>query len=177
MTKLPHQISSVLLWVATDLGHGGHLSEYKIDSNKEGHTVTLSISGSSTNSGGSPVPTPQPPSYLTHQAFEESYAEPLRSTEVITKNNKQVGEFLRRLSAEFKVYELPDLKSQYPYLHPTFYPFSLRDSEGRCHSFEYQIECSNHLNEKYERLIREFENFFESERVFNIFFESRRQNK
>ena len=155
--------------VATDLGHGGHLSEYRIDLDKEGYTVTLSISGSLTNLGGNPLATPQSPSHLTHQPFKESYAKPLRSTEVITKNNQQVKEFLRKLSNEFNVFALADLKSQYPFLHPTFYSFSFRDSEGKCHNFEYQIECSNHLDKKYERLVREFDAFFESRRVFNIF--------
>lgn len=70
-------------------------------------------------------------------------------------------EFLRRLSEEFNVYELSDLKSPYPFLHPTFYSFSFRDGAGGSHSFEYRIECSNHLDERYERLIHEFHSFFE----------------
>lgn len=85
-------------------------------------------------------------------------------------------EFLRRLSAEFDVYALADLKWPYPFLHPTFYSFSFRDAAGASHGFEYRIECLNHLDERYQRLVQEFEGFFESRRVFAKFFESRRRN-
>lgn len=102
---------------------------------------------------------------------------PSHMTEVLVKDREQVEEFLRKLSTEFSVYELAGLKSPYPFLHPTFYSFRFRDSAGRSHSFEYQIECSNHLGEKYKGLIQEFDSFFESGRVFGKFFESRRRDK
>jgi hypothetical protein len=98
-------------------------------------------------------------------------------TEVLAKDNRQAAEFLRKLSAELNVYELADLKSPYPFLHPTFYAFSFRDSAGGGHSFDYQIECSNHLDEKYRELVQEFDNFFESRRVFDKFYESGRPSK
>ncbi len=90
------------------------------------------------------------------------------------KDHQQVDQFLSKLSTEFNVYELVDLKSPYPFLHPTFYSFSFGDSAGKSHSFEYHIECSTHLDEKYQRLIQEFDSFFESRRVFDTFFESLR---
>ena len=76
-------------------------------------------------------------------------------------------EFLEKLSTEFNVYEMTDLKSPYPFLHPAFYTFSFLDAAGETHGFVYQIECSHHLDEKYKRLIQEFERFFESDRVFD----------
>lgn len=98
-------------------------------------------------------------------------------TETLSKDQLRVEEFLGKLSTEFNVYEMVDLKPSYPFLHPTFYSFSFRDSAGKSHSFEYQLECSNHVDEKYKGLIREFDGFFESERVFDKFFESGRRNK
>lgn len=95
-------------------------------------------------------------------------------TEVLAKDGRQVEEFLVRLTDEFGVYELTDLKSPYPFLHPTLYSFSFRDSAGEAHGFEYQIECSNHLDDNYRSLIEEFESFFESRRVFAKFFQSPR---
>ncbi len=44
MAELSEQITNVLLRVAADLGHGGHLSEYRIDSDKDGCMVKVSIS-------------------------------------------------------------------------------------------------------------------------------------
>lgn len=173
-----HQITGVLLRVAADLGHGGALSEYRIDSGKDGYAVTLRISRPLPGPGGSPLPPPSPPSRSprTPPAPAAGHFDPTHMTEVLVKDHRQVEEFLRKLSAEFNVYELADLKSPYPFLHPTFYSFSFRDSAGRSHGFEYQIECSNHLDEKYRGLVQEFDSFFESRRVFDKFFESRRRN-
>lgn len=137
---------------AVDIGHGGPFSEYKVDSERGVYAVTLRISG-----------TPRGPGASRTQL-----------TEVLTKDGRQVEEFLGRLSAEFDVYGLTDLKSPYPFLHPTFYTFAFQDSAGAGHGFEYQIECANHLDERYEGLVRAFELFFESERVFAKFFEGRR---
>ncbi len=154
MSDVSTQIISAVMRVSADIGHGGPVSEYKIDSERGVYAVTLRISG-----------TPRAPGASWSQL-----------TEALTKDRRQVEEFLRRLSADFGVYELTDLKWSYPFLHPTFYTFAFQDSAGAGHSFEYQIECANHLDERYERLIRAFESFFESERVFAKFFESLRQN-
>ena len=179
MSELLHQITNVQLRVAADLGHGGPSSEYRIDSDKGGYTVTLRISRPFLGPGRSPLPPPQPPSRSPRPlpAPSETAFQPSHLTEVLVKDHRQVEEFLRKLSTEFNVYELADLEPPYPFLHPTFYSFIFRDSAGRSHSFEYRIECSNHLDERYKGLIQEFHIFFESERVFNKFFESERGNK
>ena len=155
MSGASRHITSALMRVAADIGHGGPFSEYRIDSGRSVHEVTLRISG-----------TPQAPGVGGSQL-----------TEVLTKDGRQVEEFLRRLSAEFNVYGLTDLKSPYPFLHPTFYTFAFQDSGGAGHGFEYQIECASHLDRRYEGLVRAFESFFESERVFARFFEGLRQKR
>ena len=179
MSESSYQITNVLLRVAADIGHNGPLSEYRIDSDEDGYTVKLRISRPFLRLGKSPLPTPVPPSKSPRPlpAFEENHFKPSHMTEVLVKDHQQVEEFLRKLSTEFSVYELVDLKPSYPFLHPTFYSFSFRDSAGSSHSFEYQIECSNHLDEKYKGLVQEFDSFFESRRVFDKFFESQRRNK
>lgn len=177
MSELLHRITNVLLRVAVDLGHGGHLSEYRIDAGKDGYGVTLRISRPSSRPGAPhPLP-PQPPSSTPREVLKESHSNPAQLIETLGKDLRQVEEFLGKLSTEFSVYELIDLKSPYPFLHPTFYSFSFLNSAGECHSFKYQIECSNHLDERYKRLIQEFDRFFESGRVFDKFFESQRRNK
>ncbi|HEX6290489.1 MAG TPA: hypothetical protein VFZ66_14975 [Herpetosiphonaceae bacterium] len=175
MNQRSHHLTHVLLRVAADLGHGGPVSEYKVDSDQEGYTVTLWISRPFPGPGTIPLP-PQPPSRLARllPAFGQTRPKPSHMTEVLVKDQQQVEAFLRKLATEFNVYELADLKSPYPFLHPTFYSFSFRDSAGKSHSFEYQIECSHHLDERYKGLIQEFDSFFESRRVFQAFFESQR---
>ncbi len=171
-----YHITNVLLHVSVDPGHGGPLSEYRIDSEEDGYTVTLRISRPFLGPGRSPLPPPIPRSQSPRPlpASGEHHFKPSHMTEVLVKDHQQVKEFLRKLSTEFNVYQLTDLKSPYPFLHPTLYSFSFRDSAGKSHSFTYQIECSNHLDEKYKGLIQEFDSFFESGRVFNTFFESQR---
>lgn len=158
MSESARRITNALLRVASDIGHGGSIAEYRIDSHGDVYTATLKIS-------------------RPHPAPGESRFRPSEMTEVLAKDNQQAAEFLRKLSAEFNVYELADLKSPYPFLHPTFYSFSFRDSSGGGHSFDYQIECSNHLDGKYRELVQEFDNFFESRRVFDKFYESGRRYK
>ena len=165
MSESSRHITDVLLRVSADPGHGGPYSEYKIDSGAGGYTVTLRISRL--------VPRPTPPGSPRPPAASVSrQPEPSHLTEVLVKERRQVEEFMDRLSTEFNVYELTDLSPAHPFLHPTFYSFSFRDSAGRSHGFEYHIECSNHLDEKYRRLVEEFQNFFESARVFDKFFGS-----
>ncbi len=153
MSDVSPQITDALMRAAVDIGHGGPFSEYRINSEQGVYAVTLRISG-----------TPRAPGASQSQL-----------TEVLSKDARQVEEFLRRLSAEFDVYGLNDLKSPYPFLHPTFYTFAFRDSAGGGHGFEYQIECANHLDERYKRLVEEFERFFETRRAFAKFYESRQQ--
>jgi hypothetical protein len=158
----------VLLQVAADPGHGGHFSEYRIDTNKNACVVMLTVSKPFTESGLKPAPL-KPPSQIVSTIAERDDFKPSRLTEILVKNDQEVEAFLTKLSAEFQVCELADLKSPYPFLHPTFYSFNFIDRDGVHHSFEYQIECSNHLDKRYERMIQEFNFFFESERVFNKF--------
>lgn len=153
MSDVSQRITSALLSVGADIGHGGTFSQYRIDSGPDGYAVTLRISGP-----------PGPPG-----------AGSLQLTEALPKERGEVEEFLGKLSAELNVYGLTDLESPYPFLHPTFYTFAFTDSEGGGHDFEYRIECANHLDERYRRLVEEFDEFFESRRVFAKFFESRRQ--
>lgn len=173
MNESPHQITNVLLRVSADPGHGGPFSEFKIDIDKDGYAVTLRISKTSPGPSHNPLPQPPAPSPRWLTTSRGHHFKPSHITEVLVKDRQQVEEFLRKLSTEFNVYELGGLKSPYPFLHPTFYSFNFRDSAGKSHSFEYQIECFNHLDEKYQGLVKEFDSFFESERVFSKYFESR----
>ncbi len=174
MSEITNPITRVRLSAVADLGHGGPLSEYRIDPNGEGYTVTLRISLLSSRPGEMPPP-PQPPS-ASPRLLSPIGKTPFNSsqiTETLMKERQQVEEFLRKLSAEFNVFELTDLKFPF-FLHPTTYSFSFQDAAGRSHSFEYRIECSSHLDERYRVLVEEFESFFESRRVFEKFYESRR---
>ena len=176
MSELPGQITTVLLRVVADPGHNGPISEYKIEPDHNGYTVTLRISRIIPGLDRSPVPPPiAPPGWPRPQPI--AAGNQLRmssSTETLTKDSQQVEAFLAKLTTELHVHELTDLKWSYPFLHPIFYTFSFQDSAGQSHRFEYQIEGSHHLDERYQRLIAEFNSFFESERVFKQFFASQR---
>ena len=140
------RITHVRLYASHDIGHGGATYDYSIEADAEdteGYKVTLTVSRLSPAPG------------------ERSF-QPSRVTEVLRKDQPQVEAFLRRLSDEFQVFELTDLKSPYPFLHPTFYSFSFGDSAGRTHSFNYQIEAV-HLDARYQALVAAFHSFFESE--------------
>ncbi len=67
--------------------------------------------------------------------------------------------FLHRLVNELKIGEMGDLKA-HALLHPTFYDFEMRYSNGRVHQFEYVIEAGHHLDERYRQLVDECEKFF-----------------
>ena len=176
MSELAHSITYAQLRVAADLGHGGPSSEYKIVLDGDSHTVSLTISKPFPGPGEGALPPPPPPS-PTPQPRPASGApvyQPSYMTEVLVKDKQQVEEFLNKLITQFNVYELSDLAPPYPFLHPTFYSFSFRDSAGRSHSFDYRIECLTHLDERYRKLVEEFESFFESRRVFDKFYASQR---
>ena len=85
--------------------------------------------------------------------------------------------FLEKLSEKFDVFALGDLKPRYPFLHPTFYSFSFQDSSGAVHSFDYSIECSRHLDEKYKQLVQTFDSFFERKRISDKFSEQGERGK
>ncbi len=92
------------------------------------------------------------------------------------KDNRQVEEFLRNLSVKFGVFELTDLETRH-WLHPTSYTFNFRDSSSAEHSFKYMIDCSNHLDERYKRLVEAFDDFFELERISKKFYEQEQQKE
>jgi hypothetical protein len=163
--------------VAADLGHGGPVSEYRIESGADGYAVTLRISRPLPGPGESPLPPTPPPRSLPPRPLPPpgaTYFEPSQRTEMLAKERDRVEEFLEKLADEFRVYELTDLRPAHPFLHPTFYTFSFLDSAGGQHGFNYRIEGANHLDARYRELVEEFESFFESRRVFAAFFESRR---
>lgn len=176
MSERVQQITTVRLRVVADPGHNGPLSEYRIDPDQNGYKVTLRISRMTPGLDRSPVPSPiAPPGWPRPQPVAEGNQWRTSSiTETLAKDQQQVEIFLAKLASEFHVYELADLSWSYPFLHPIFYTFSFQDSAGQSHRFEYRIEGSHHLDQRYRRLIAEFNSFFESERVFNTFFESQR---
>ncbi|MDQ3814654.1 MAG: hypothetical protein M3347_11980, partial [Armatimonadota bacterium] len=138
-----YQITRVLLHVSRDLGHGGAAATYQIEPDGDGYEVRLTVSRLSPAPG--------------ERAFQ-----PSRITQTLAKDKREVDAFLRRLGAEFNVFDWADLKSPYPFLHPTFYTFSFHDAAGRQHGFNYQIEGSHHLDAKYQALVQAFESFFQS---------------
>lgn len=172
MSELAHSITHVQLKVSVDPGHGGPSLTYKIDAAGAGYDVTLMISKLPRNPGEM-LPPPPPPTAAPRPspAPVAPVFRPWYMTEALLKDKQQVEEFLRKLATEYNVYELANLKLPY-FLHPTIYSFSFRNAAGQTHSFEYRIECSTHLDEKYRRLVEEFESFFESRRVCAKFYES-----
>lgn len=179
MGEVAPEISTVLLRVSVDPGHNGPFLEYKIASDPAGYTVTLRISRLVHAPGKHPAPPLRPPSPtpLPLPVSEEYSFRSTGLTETLTKDQQQVRAFLERLVAEFRVYELTDRESPYPFLHPTFYTFSFGDAAGTSHSFTYRIEAAKHVDERYRRLIEAFDSFFESRRVFDTFWRSEQQHR
>jgi hypothetical protein len=171
----PRRITNVLLRVSVDPGHGGVFAEYRVDPAAEGFRVALRISAASPRAGAAPAPRPPSRTPQPTPAASEATPEPTALTEALTKDRREAEDFLRRLSEEFNVYGMTDLRPAHPFLHPTFYSFSFRDAGGGGHDFEYAVECANHPDERYKALVREFESFFEAARVFGEFFERGRR--
>lgn len=163
MSVQEHRITNVKLSASHDPGHGGSSYYYEIDAGGETYIVTLTISG------GFPrhLPLPRP---------GESFPSAPYMRETLMKDDRQVEDFLRKLSVEFGVFELTDLETPH-WLHPTSYTFSFRDSSDAEHGFKYRIDCSNHLDERYKRLVEAFDDFFESERISKKFYEQKRQKE
>lgn len=62
MGEAPPRITNVLLRVVADPGHGGPVSEYRVEGDGAGHTVTLRISEAFRPPYDIPAPpTPSPP--------------------------------------------------------------------------------------------------------------------
>jgi len=136
-------ITRTLMRVARDIGHGGPTVEYRIEFDEGAYAINRFSSRL--------TPTPGVRSFS-----------PVRSTESLAKHEGDVKEFLDALIINHRIYDLTDLTWTVPFLHPTFYTFECQDSIGRTHRFEYRIECSNHLDIRYEKLVAAFEEFFES---------------
>jgi hypothetical protein len=143
MNEPQYQIVHVLLHESHDPGHGGTASSYRIEPKGDGYEVSLMASRLSPAPG--------------ERAFQ-----PSSTTRALVKDKQEVQAFLRQLGADFNVFALGDLKSPYPFLHPTFYTFRFHDAAGRQHSFNYEIEGSHHLDPRYQRLVEAFESFFRS---------------
>lgn len=148
-------ITNASLRIDIDPGHGGFSYDYQVDVGDD-PKVTATISRFS------PV--------VGDRAFE-----PSRMTEVLAKGKEQVDAFLDKLVSEFGVLEWSDLKPSHACLHPRFHTFRFRDSAGKGHTFQYQIESSNHLDPRYKALIDEFEQFFEGRRLADAFLERSRR--
>lgn len=152
MTTEPLEITDASLGVARDPGHGGAYSEYRIERTRDAYEVSVA----------------------THRSFPrpgESRFRPREIRESLPKESREVEQFLGRMSLEHRVFELDDLPCPTAFLHPTFYRFHFNDSRGGSHGFEYSIEAGRHHSDIYRRLVEDFEEFFESERVSRSFSE------
>lgn len=154
-----HQITNIKLSASHDLGHGGSAYYYELTAVEDVYKISLSTSSSIYPGPGSPFKEP------LNLDYEDTSVE-------LKKDSQQVKEFLRKLSKEFNVFELTDFRTL-NFLHPSFYTFTFQDSTGAEHSFEYMIECSNHLDKKYEMLVKTFNEFFEMDRIASQFYEKR----
>jgi hypothetical protein len=155
MTSETREITDASLRVAWDLGHGGTYSVYRIERTRDAYEVSVTIGRSFPGPG-------------------ESRFRPSEVKESLRKESSAVAEFLGRLSLVYRVFELEDLPSPRVFLHPKFYRFQFNDSRGGSHGFEYSTEAGRHHSETYRRLVEDFEEFFESERVSRSFSESER---
>ena len=159
MSAEKRQITHASLSASHDPGHGGSYYTYRVDADKENYKVTVTIRG-----GYFPRHLPYP-----HPGVD--LYDPPRMEEILIKERHQVEEFLRKLSEEFGVFELTDLETMIT-LHPTRFGFSFQDSSGaEAHIFQYTIDCSNHPDERYKRLVEAFYAFFERERISQEFYE------
>jgi hypothetical protein len=158
MSAEKRQITHASMSVSHDPGHGGDSYQYRIDANGENHKVTLTITGSYF------------PRHKPLPRFGEDIPMPPRMEEILVKEKHQVEEFLRKLSEEFGVFELTDLKTMH-WLHPSYYSFGFQDSSGAEHVFSYMIDCSHHIDERYKRVVEAFDVFFEVERISRKFYE------
>ena len=152
MTTETREITDAWLSVARDMGHGGTYSEYRIKRTRDAYEVSVTT--------GRSFPRPGESRFRLSELKES-----------LRKEGQEVAEFLGRLSLEYRVFELEDLPCPHAFLHPTFYRFRFNDSRGGGHGFEYSIEAGTHHDDTYRRLVEDFEQFFESERVSRSFSE------
>lgn len=157
MTTGTRTVTRASLRVSSDPGHGGATAVYGVGRAGGSYEVSAAI--------GRSLPAPG----------ERSFR-PRRMVEALRKEDAEVEEFLRRLSAEHGVFELGDLPCPTVFLHPTFYRFDFTDAGGAGHGFEYSVEAGRHHGERHRGLVEEFEKFFEAERLARSFYEGRRDD-
>lgn len=154
MTTESVEIVEASLRVASDLGHGGASYEYHIKRAGGACEATVRISRSFPRPG-------------------ERRFRPNEFRETLHKEARDADAFLERLSREHKVFGLGDRPCPTVFLHPTFYRFDFTDARGLKHAFEYSVEALNHHGDAHRRLVADFEQFFERERVSRAFDERR----
>lgn len=152
MTTETREITEASLRVANDLGHGGSSSRYRLARAGDAYESSVTISRS--------FPAPG-----------ERRFRPRELSVSLDKAGREAAEFLARLAAEHRVFELADLPCPTVFLHPTFYHFHFVDARGESHDFEYSVEAGRHHGDAHRRLVEDFEQFFESERVSRSFYE------
>jgi hypothetical protein len=152
MTTAGREIAAVSLRVSQDVGHGGRYYQYRIGRPRGSCEVTVTI--------GTPFPAPG-----------ERSSRPCAMTQILHKDGREVADFLTRLARVYRVFELEGRDCPHAFLHPTFYSFGFTDSEGRGHEFEYSIEAGRHHDDTYRKLVEEFEQFFEAERIARSLYE------
>jgi hypothetical protein len=152
MTTSIRELTAASLSVSHDTGHGGAYSNYRIDRGREGYAVSVTIS-------------------RRYPAPGERSFQPSTMTEVLHKDGREAADFLSRLALVYKVFELEGRACPTVFLHPTFYSFGFKDSEGSSHVFEYSIEAGRHHDDTYRGLVEEFEQFFEARRIARSLYE------
>ena len=155
MTTETREITAASLGVSNDPGHGGTYSAYSIKRTEDTYEVMIRVSRSFPSPG-------------------ESRFRPSEMKVSLRKESREVAEFLGRLTLVYRVFELEGLACPSVFLHPTFYRFQFNDSRGGGHGFEYSVEVGRHHSDIYRRLVEDFEEFFESERVSRSFGENER---
>lgn len=150
MTAESREIVEATLRVASDLGHGGASTVYRIRRAGDACEASVRISRSFPHPG-------------------ERGFRPSEFVETLDKEARDAAEFLARLARGHRVFELGDCPCPTAFLHPTFYRFDFADARGAAHAFEYSVEASRHHSDAHRRLVEDFEQFFERERVTRRF--------
>jgi hypothetical protein len=147
---LGRMITRVELHASVDPGHGGVDCSYRIERNGEAFRVHASVFQAW------PPPAPGEPGLWRH-------------AEDLVKDRAGIEAFLDRLVAQHEVFDLRDLETEQVMLHPSFFRFRVEDATGRSNEFRYRIECGKHLDSPHAALVRDFETFFDKQRLFECF--------
>ncbi len=158
MFAAEHKLVLASLRIASDLGHGGTCADYRLKKREGDCEASVRVSR--------PFPRPG-----------ETRFKPSEMEEVVHKDLQQADKFLGKLTSKYRVQELHDLAPDHPFLHPTSYSFSFEDASSKTHSFTYSIECSRHIDPRYQGLVQSFEAFFPGAEVMNRFAERERREQ